>query len=83
MKEKNFQKNIYIQNNSSFNKYINQPRFIRKVFYLQPSERKLRVEFCKLMKENNLSPENIFDTYESIFPPNTYKIRGRNKLRIS
>ena len=42
------------------NKYIGNPKVIRKVFYLKPVEKKLRVQFCKFMKANNIGPENIF-----------------------
>ena len=84
MKEKNLKKTISLSTaNRVLNKYINKPRVIRKVFYLKPSEKKLRVEFCKFMKENNLGPENIFFTDESIFPLHPYMNRGTNKIRIS
>ena len=42
------------------NKYIRKPKVIRKVFYLKPVEKNLRVQFCKFMKANNIGPENIF-----------------------
>ena len=35
------------------------------------------------MKENNISPEDIFFTDESIFPLQAYMNRGTNKIRIS
>ena len=84
IKEKNLKKIISLSTtNRVLNKYINKLRVIRKVFYLKPSERKLRVEFCKFIKENNLGPENIFFTDESIFPLHPYMNRSINKIRIS
>jgi len=84
MKEKKLKKTISLSTaNRVLNKYINKPRVIRKIFYLNPSEIKLRVEFCKFMKENNLGPENIFFKDESIFPLHPYMNRGINKIRIS
>ena len=35
------------------------------------------------MKENNLGPENIFFTDESIFPLTAYMNKGTNKIRLS
>ena len=35
------------------------------------------------MKENNITPENIFFTDESIFPLQAYMNRGTNKIRLS
>ena len=47
MKEKKIKKTISLSTaNRILNKYIGKPRVIRRVFYLKPSERKLRVEFC-------------------------------------
>ena len=42
------------------NKFIGKPKVIRKVFYLKPNEKNLRVQFCKFMKENGIGPEDIF-----------------------
>ena len=56
---------------------------IRKVFYLKPIEKNLRVKFFIFMKKNNIGPENIFFTDESVFPPCAYFNRGTNKIRLS
>ena len=83
MKEKKIKKTISLSTaNRILNKYIGKPRVIRRVFYLKPSERKLRVEFCKFMKENNLGPQNIFFTDESNFPFCPYMNKGTNKIRL-
>ena len=68
--------------NRILNKFISKPRVIRKVFYLRPNDKKLRVQFCKFMLENDIGPENIFFTDESIFPLYAYINRGTNKIRI-
>ena len=84
MKEKKIKKTISLSTaNRILNKYVGKPRIIRRVFYLKPSERKLRVEFCKFMKENNLGPQNIFFTDESNFPFCPYMNKGTNKIRLS
>ena len=83
MKENKTKKTISLSTaNRILNKYIGKPRVIRRVFYLKPSERKLRVEFCKFMKENNLGPQNIFFTDESNFPFCPYMNKGANKIRL-
>ena len=83
MKEKKKKKMISLSTeNRILNKYVGKPRTIRKVFYLKPSDKKLRVEFCKFMKENNLGPQNIFFTDESNFPFYPYMNRGTNKIRL-
>ena len=69
--------------NRVLNKYIGKPRVIRKVFHLKPFEKILRVQFCKFMKKNNIGPENIFFTDESIFPLCAYFNKGTNKIRLS
>ena len=69
--------------NRVLNKFIGKPRLIRKVFHLKPSEKNLRVLFCKFMKRNNIGPENIFFTDESVFPLCAYFNRGTNKIRLS
>ena len=46
--------------NRVLNKFIGKPRIIRKVFYLKPSDKILRVKFLKYKKENNIGPDNIF-----------------------
>lgn len=69
--------------NRVLNKFIGKPRVIRKVFYLRPNDKKLRVEFCKFMKENKIGPEDIFFTDESIFPLSAYTNKGANKIRLS
>ena len=83
LKEKGLNKKISLSTvNRILNKHIGKPRIIRKVFNLKPSERKLRVDFCKYMKENNLGPDQIFFTDESIFPLFTYMNKGTNKIRL-
>ena len=69
--------------NRVLNKFIGKPRIIRKVFYLRPSDKILRVQFLKFMKENNIGPDNIFFTDESIFPLYAYMNKGNNKIRLS
>ena len=69
--------------NRILNKFISKPRVIRKVFYLRPNDKKLRVQFCKFMIENGNGPENIFFTDESIFPLYAYFNKGTNKIRLS
>ena len=69
--------------NRVLNKHIGKPRVIRKVFYWKPFEKKLRVQFYKFMKKNNIGPENIFFTDESVFPLYAYFNRGTNKIRLS
>ena len=64
-------------------KFIGKPHVIRKVFYLKPNDKKLRVHFCQLMKENNIIPENLFFTDEGIFPLQAYINKGTNKIRLS
>ena len=65
------------------NKYIGKPKVIRKVFYMKPIDKTLRVQFCKFMKENNIGPEDIFFTDESVFPLYAYMNKGTNKIRLS
>ena len=84
LKEKKKQKIISLSTaNRVLNQFIGKPRVIRKVFFLKPSDKLLRVRFCKFMKENNLGPENIFFTDESIFPLTAYMNKGTNKIRLS
>ena len=56
---------------------------IRKVFYMKPINKNLRVQFCKFMKDNNIGPENIFFTDESVFSLYAYLNKGTNKIRLS
>jgi len=42
----------------------------------------MRVDFCKYMKENNIWPDKIFFTDESIFPLYAYINKGNNKIRL-
>ena len=65
------------------NKFIGKPKVIRKVFYMKPIDKNLRVQFCKFMKENNIGPENIFFTDESVFPLYAYMNKGTNKIKLS
>ena len=53
------------------------------MFFLKPIDRRLRVEFCKFMRDNNIGPEQLFYTDENIFPLCSYINRGTNKIRIS
>ena len=69
--------------NRVLNKHIGKPRVIRRVFYLKPYEKNQRVLFCKFMKKNNIGPENIFFTDESVFPLKAYLNKGTNKIRLS
>ena len=60
-KEKKMQKKISLStSNRMLNKFIGKPRVIRKVFHLKPTDKILRVQFCKFMKDNGIGPENIF-----------------------
>ena len=77
-------KNISLSTaNRMLNKYIGKPKVIRKVFYMKPIDKILRVQFCKFMKENNIGPENIFFAVESVFPLYAYLNKGTNKIRLS
>ena len=83
-KERKKQKTISLSTaNRVLNKYISKPKVIRKVFNLKPSDRKLRLDFCKFMKAHNLGPKDVFFTDESIFPLFSYMNRGTNKIRLS
>ena len=83
-KVKKMKKNISLSTaNRMLNKYIGKPKVIRKVFYMKPIDKTLRVQFCKFMKENNIGPENIFFTDESVFPLYVYMNKGTNKIRLS
>ena len=83
-KEKKMKKNISLSTaNRMLNKYIGKPKVIRKVFYMKPIDKILRVQFCKFMKENNIGPENIFFAVESVFPLYAYLNKGTNKIRLS
>ena len=83
-KENKMKKKISLSTaNRVLNKFIGKPRVIRKVFYLKPNDKKLRVQFCQFMKENNITPENLFFTDESIFPLQAYMNKGTNKIRLS
>ena len=83
LKEKGLNKKISLSTaNRVLNKHIGKPRIIRKVFRLKPYERKLRLDFCKYMKENNIDPKQIFFTDESIFPLHPYMNKGTNKIRL-
>ena len=68
--------------NRVLNKFIGKPGVIRKVFHLKPLEKNLRVQFRKFMKKNNIGPEKIFFTDESVFPLSAYFNRGTNKIRL-
>ena len=84
LKENKKKKSISLSTtNRVINKYIGKPRVIRKVFYLKPIEKKLRVQFLKFMKENGITPGHIFFTDESIFPLYSYMNKGTNKIRLS
>ena len=50
---------------------------------MKPIDKNLRVQFCKFMKENNIGPEDIFFTDESVFPLYAYMNKGTNKFRLS
>ena len=68
--------------NRILNKYISKSKIIRNAF-LKPTDKQLRVKFCKFMRENNIGPENLFFTDESVFPLWPYMNKGTNKIRIS
>ena len=60
-KENKLKKKISLPTaNRVLNKFIGKPRDIRKVFYLKPNDKKLRVQFCQFMKENGITPKDIF-----------------------
>ena len=83
-KEKNMKKKISLSTtNRMLNKHIGKPKVIRKVFYMKPIDKNLRVQFCKFMKDKNIGPENIFFTDESVFPLYAYMNKGTNKIRLS
>ena len=68
-KEKKMKKKISLSTaNRMLNKYIGKPKVIRKVFYMKPIDKILRVQFCKFMKENNICPEDIFLQKRSFSP---------------
>ena len=65
------------------NKFIGKAKVIRKVFHLSLYDKYLSVQFYKFMKQNNIGPENIFFTNESIFPLYAYMNKGTKKIRLT
>ena len=72
-KENGIQKKISLSTaNKTLNKYLSKPKNIKKVFFLSTKEKAKRFEFLKFMKQNGITPENIFFTDESLFFLSSY-----------
>ena len=68
-KENKMKKKISLSTaNRVLNKYIGKPRVIRKIFYLKLDEKKLRVQFLKFMKENDITQITFFLPMKVYFP---------------
>ena len=81
-KEKNMNKKVSLSTiNNTLNKYLSKPKPMRKVFFLCKKKKDLRLQFLTFMKENQISPDNIFFTDECIVNLSSYFGRN-NKVRI-
>jgi len=82
-KEKGIQKRVSLSTiNRTLNKGLSKPKQIKKVFFLSSSKKFQRLKFLQFMKQNNISPDKIFFTDESIF--NLSSFFNRNyKIRLS
>ena len=81
-KEKNMPKTISLSIvNKTLNQYLSKPKQMRKVFYLN-EKKEQRLKFLLFMKENSISPDDIFFTDESIINLSSY-FGKNNKIRIS
>ena len=82
-KEKGKQKKVSLSTiNKILNRHISKPKQMRKVFFLNEKNKEQRLKFLLFMKENNISPENLFFTDESIMNLSSYFGRN-NKIRVS
>ena len=82
-KEKNMPKKISLTTvNKTLNQYLSRPKHMRKVFYLNEKKKEQRLKFLLFMKENSISPDDIFFTDESIINLSSY-FGKNNKIRIS
>ena len=82
-KEKGKPKKISLSTiNKTLNTHLSKPKQIRKVFFLNETKKEQRLKFLIFMKENGISPEQIFFTDESIVNLSSYFGRN-NKIRIS
>lgn len=52
--------------NKTLNQYLSKPKQMRKVFYLNEKKKDQRLKFLLFMKENSISPDDIFFSDESI-----------------
>ena len=68
--------------NKTLNQYLSRPKQMRKVFYLNEKKKEQRLKFLLFMKENSISPDDIFFTDESIINLSSY-FGKNNKIRIS
>lgn len=81
-KENKLQKRVSLSTvNKTLNKYLSKPKNIKKVFKLSSVEKEKRIEFLQFMKKNEIYPENIFFTDESIFNLSSYFNRNY-KIRL-
>ena len=51
--------------NKILNKFIGEPRKIRKVFFLSEDQKRKRIDFCKKILEKGLTGKEIFFTDET------------------
>ena len=81
-KEKNMNKKVSLSTiNNTLNKYLYKIKPMRKVFFLCKKKKELRLQFLTFMKENQISPDNIFFTDECIVNLSSYFGRN-NKVSI-
>ena len=74
-KEKGIQKRVSLSTiNRTLNKGLSKPKQIKKVFFLSSSKKFQRLKFLQFMKQNNISPDKIFFTDESIFNLSSFLI---------
>ena len=82
-KENKLQKKISLSTaNKTLNSGLSKPKQIRKVFYLTINEKAKRLNFLRFMKQNNLFPDKIFFTDESVFNIASY-FNKNYKIRLS
>ena len=81
-KENKLQKKISLSKaNKTLNSGLSKPKQIRKVFYLTINEKAKRLNFLRFMKQNNLFPDKIFFTNESVFNIASY-FNKNYKIRL-
>ena len=68
--------------NKTLNNCLSKPKNIRKVFFLSSNEKIKRLNFLRFMKQNQIFPDKIFFTDESIFNVASYFNRNY-KVRLS